>query len=303
MNYEIARDAIRSLFDLSHYDSSADNLRGFRVRGDHVSTYRMRVRRSCRSPADTERATRGRIAEFSDASRKRMQWSLRECCYGWSIKAFVTVTYPAEFPTDGSEFKRHFKRLLDALQYRRKGIRLFWFLEFQKRGAPHLHVYSSRTIDHRVLQQLWDTASDNCGGYIHVNKPAASLTRKPWQYALKYSSKLEQKTVPEFITNVGRFWGWRNRPPAIAAKISTYWEDIRDHAAMAYELLVEKLSAGNDLFISTSIEFIDVYACASVTKSIAIKFANSIELLKALVKRQNHLYDVYYDSGIGFAGV
>jgi hypothetical protein len=294
MNHEQARDAIRSLFSLDHYDSSADNLRGIRIRGDHLSAYRMRIHRA-RTCREHERARRGRISQFSDASRKRMLWSLRECVFGWRIKSFCTITYPADFPTDGAEFKLHFKRLMDAMQYRRKGIRLFWFLEFQKRGAPHLHIYSSRTIDWEILQQLWDTASNNLGGRSWVNPPTPSQVKRPWKYALKYSAKLEQKTVPDFIANPGRFWGWRNRPPAIAAKISTYWEDVRDHAVDVYQRLVDVVATGDDLWISTLVEFIDVYACSSVRKSIALKVATSIDLLKSLIKRQNDLYRSQYD--------
>lgn len=290
MNHEQARDAIRALFDLATYDSSADNLRGIRIRGDHLSAYRMRVRRSNRAPSAEPRAERGRITEFSDASRRRMQWSLRECVFGWTIKSFVTLTYPAEFPENGKEFKLHFKRLLDSLQYRRKGIRLFWFLEFQKRGAPHLHIYSSRTIDWEILQLLWDAASYGLGGRSWVNPPTERQRRKPWKYALKYSSKLEQKTVPDFISNPGRFWGWRNRPPAIAAKVSTYWEDIRGLVESWYWEILGKIPDGRNLFITTSIEFVDVYACAEVTKSIALKIANSLVLLKSLIKRQNEIY-------------
>lgn len=92
---------------------------------------------------------RGVIVSWSAASRRRMVRTLAELDYsGWADDggdlAMVTLTLPAWWEVvapDGATFKR----LVDAL--RKRWIREvgtpwrgLWKLEFQRRGAPHLHA-------------------------------------------------------------------------------------------------------------------------------------------------------------------
>lgn len=93
-------------------------------------------------------ASRQRITGWSPASRTNMTWRLLTLDYapltGAALPALVTLTLPADWtrmaPT-GAAFKRLWrsfgKRYARAWGAELVGI---WKLEFQRRGAPHLHV-------------------------------------------------------------------------------------------------------------------------------------------------------------------
>lgn len=93
---------------------------------------------------------RGQVHAWSDASRRRMMRVLAELDYSRmeqldGIPAMTTLTLPGDWlavaPT-AAAFKRHFltwrKRFERAWGVRWVGV---WKLEFQRRGAPHLHLY------------------------------------------------------------------------------------------------------------------------------------------------------------------
>jgi len=148
--------------------------------------------------------------------------------------SMITLTYGRSYPLDGRITKMHLNRFLTG--YRRKFYgSYFWFIEFQKRGAPHFHVFSqvrSPSSGHRRrMSRLWcssqgykkgwmgyysrlDSRSTRAGG-----ADVFTVNRRPehWEsfksadgairYAAKYSLKMEQKEVPLGYANVGRFWG------------------------------------------------------------------------------------------------
>lgn len=163
---------------------------------------------------------RGQIERFSENSRRRMLDSLRARCWSFVPYAFFTLTYGSEWPTDGKIVKRHIKRFLDRIERRYEGIQLFWFIEFQQRGAPHVHIYASRGVSHNRLWLHWQWASSGMGGRVDARK----ITHDHAAYALKtasgYSAKSGQKEIPVEYRDVGRFWGWRNAPPAVSAVVS-----------------------------------------------------------------------------------
>jgi hypothetical protein len=90
-----------------------------------------------------------------------------------------------------------------------------WFLEFQKRGAPHIHVLMGKDveIDREWFASTWfRIVGSNDAKHYRVH-----LHAKQWQkvysedgcerYVAKYAHKTFQKVVPEGFENVGRFWG------------------------------------------------------------------------------------------------
>lgn len=135
--------------------------------------------------------TRRAITEWSRASRARMVRTIAELDYsGWAddggVLAMVTLTLPGNWeavaPTG-----RHFKRFIEM--FRRRWIRNvgpwrgLWKLEFQRRGAPHLHallrvparVVTREHPDGQIfelwLSQTWaeivgadDVECHSCGG-------------------------------------------------------------------------------------------------------------------------------------------
>ena len=85
------------------------------------------------------RPTRGRITSFSDASRSRMMLASNRLPVG-SPHFLVTLTYPAEFPTELSVIKADRRTFMKRLQRAFPSVVVLWKLEFQRRGAPHYHL-------------------------------------------------------------------------------------------------------------------------------------------------------------------
>lgn len=145
------------------------------------------------------------IKELSDASLRRMKLHCRNMPHASYI---ITLTYPKEFPSDGKRVKRHLEAMREW--FRRAGVSVFWFLEFQERGAPHYHLFTDNPVDAKELSKKWyqvvgsgDEKHLRAGTQIQrIRKPHAIAA-----YAAKYATKAEQKTVPEGYSNVGRFWG------------------------------------------------------------------------------------------------
>jgi hypothetical protein len=182
---------------------------------------------------------RGSIVGFSSGSAIRMRRYLRECRseYGY----MVTLTYPYEFPTDGAESKNHLRRFLQEVQreYKRghinpkhddgmfrgwgepptgsnyKGIRplhsAFWFLEFQRRGAPHYHIFLNWAPSKEWVSSRWyEIVNSEDIRHLHAGTRTEKLNSGragTISYASKYAAKLEQKTPPPGYENIGRFWG------------------------------------------------------------------------------------------------
>lgn len=165
--------------------------------------------------------TRGKVSELSVASRRRLLFAARNTP---GIAAMLTVTYPGHvckvtgadlgyaWMSDGRLVKEHLRRFRQALT--RLGVYGVWFLEFQSRGAPHIHwLLGGPTISdaHVVrLRRLWYRIVGS-GDPLHLEH-GMDYRKLPDQdaapyYAAKYSAKDEQKIVPEAFREVGRMWG------------------------------------------------------------------------------------------------
>jgi hypothetical protein len=205
----------------------------------------------------TRRAKRGRILKFSDKSRLGLQ--LLSADLQAVVRApdlMLTLTYPAdwetattdstcyceasmgcsdvpcicEFGPSGKLVKKHLKAFRERTKrYLKKlGITVWgalWFFEFQKRGAPHLHLLlfgpTLRALDLSHLQGWLSSAWANIVAHpdpSEYEKHVKAGTRVEWcrkahfGYALKYAAKMQQKTVPLEFADIGRFWGVWNSP-------------------------------------------------------------------------------------------
>lgn len=153
---------------------------------------------------------RGTIRGFTLASRRRLSFAVRNTADLWD--GFLTLTYPAEFPTDGRAVKRHLNAFCSRL--RREKVAYLWILEFQKRGAPHFHFLVRGWLDKKDVAQWW-TEIVNPVFPSEREKMLKASTRiegikNPDQvgaYMTAYMNKLEQKVVPKEFSHVGRFWG------------------------------------------------------------------------------------------------
>jgi hypothetical protein len=155
---------------------------------------------------------------LSAKSRTRMLFILRNT--NVSFRAMYCLSYPGTFPTDGETVKADLNRWLTWFRRRVKGVPYFWFLEFQARGAPHIHIYLSarvKELPHREMATAWagfisgddrDTWEKVFAVHSHPRQLQDFRTRDGYiRYAAKYALKTRQKTVPVAYQNVGRFWG------------------------------------------------------------------------------------------------
>jgi hypothetical protein len=142
----------------------------------------------------------------------------------------VTLTYPAEYPGDGRLVKRHLSVVRKWL--RRRGVRGLWVLEFQARGAPHLHIFvTGGWVGREALSEAWYRIV----GSSDARHLRAGTQVKPWtgtaaRYVAKwYGAKWEQKIVPEGFEDVGRFWGTFGevRPIRLAVLRGSFWEMVQ----------------------------------------------------------------------------
>lgn len=173
---------------------------------------------------------RGKIKYLSSRARSKMLFTLSVTTVEFT--SLMTLTYPRIYPSSGAVVKSDLNRLRTAFK-RRFGGAIFWFLEFQERGAPHFHIFSTwshpSTADRVDLARMWVDAQRLTPGLtvcdivsretIDQRLASYTVTRHPrtWEsirvpgacvrYAAKYALKPYQKAVPKHYQDVGRFWG------------------------------------------------------------------------------------------------
>jgi hypothetical protein len=136
------------------------------------------------------------------------------------FRSMVTLTYPQAFPRDGKVVKKHLNKMLGWLKYHALQSNYLWFFEWQRRGAPHVHILLERSLRGLVsgkdVSSAWYRICDS-GDEKHLlaGTKTERLRKKDGavRYALKYASKMRQKRVPDDFINVGRMWG-HSRPVA-----------------------------------------------------------------------------------------
>lgn len=198
---------------------------------------------------------RGNIRKFSPRSASRMRRYLR-CCDAEYIY-MVTLTYPAVYPTDGRRCKQQLRTFIS--RYRRMCERngysdwsLFWFVEFQERGAPHFHLFITHPLPRAELSRWWyeivgsgDAKHLAAGTRIErfrEGRTGASV------YASKYAAKSSQKCVPVGFDDVGRFWGVSGRGSchSVTVFVASEQLDSKQHKTMQNELREALKAAPND---------------------------------------------------------
>lgn len=158
--------------------------------------------------------------------------------------SMLTLTY-CEIETDGKKVKGDLNLFLTKLRNHFKPVSYLWFLEFQKRGAPHFHLLTNIEIDNvsrETIAEMWATTIATSGKEylkvrnVHRHEKQMSKIKKPdgaKRYALKYALKPHQKTVPEKYRNVGRFWGnSRDVKPSEGIEVDVTESELRQWIAM-----------------------------------------------------------------------
>ena len=154
---------------------------------------------------------RGAISEFSTGSASRLRRTVSNSWCDW--RAMWTLTY-REAPTSGPEVKAHLRAFWERLRRRGylKNHAIIWFLEFQQRGAAHVHCFTTGYVDKDWIAENW---ADITGGNPRACTRVEGM-RNPdsaGAYAAKYSAKKEQKIAPDWFKDVGRWWGYIGKRP------------------------------------------------------------------------------------------
>ena len=157
---------------------------------------------------------RGHIVEFSRKSRRRLMIMFAKIV-SKIMPLFVTLTYPDHYP-DARTAKRQLKAFLMRCKRRWPEFGYIWRLEFQKRGAPHFHLFMWG-IDPRDafvnMPRLWYqvVGSNDIKHLDHGCKVEKIRSyRGTMNYASKYVCKVSEE-IPE--DSLGRFWGYGGKIP------------------------------------------------------------------------------------------
>ena len=161
---------------------------------------------------------RGEVKRLSKASRKRLMFVIANTEV--TFVNMITLTYPKNYPTNQVS-KKHLNTFLTAI--RRKGVLDYlWVLEFQKRGAPHYHVWTSGYLDYLWVAERWYSIVGSLDPrHLSAGTRVEKLRKKGAFYALKYAAKGYQKECPDDVLWVGRLWG-HSRSVKPSSKHTTY---------------------------------------------------------------------------------
>lgn len=190
-------------------DARGDAVPGYASFRDGGSVVEVRPGRADLRYRQAGGGRRGNVQQFTKASRRRLLrrvGSLERAV----LPLFVTLTYPAEWPENPREWKRHLKAFFKRLRRRYCRSSAIWKLEFQVRGAPHFHLLlygigGDITEFREWLSRAWYEVCAT-GDILHLragtNAQEIRSHRGVMNYASKYLGKPE-----DYQEGVGRYWG------------------------------------------------------------------------------------------------
>jgi len=237
---------------------------------------------------------RGEVRGLSLSSAARMRGYLRDCVANYGV--FITLTYPSGHGEDGVRAKRDLKcfiqRYSRAAKAGSKSFSAFWFMEWQKRGAIHFHIYGTHELPKDTISRWWyeivgseDTRHLRAGTRIERIRSG----RDGWvAYASKYASKSVQKVVPEGFGWSGRLWGvFGLRSTVVAATIISGFNQETSKKQKLYDCLRGEMQ-----------EYVRVGACKKLKTRLGMvvyvvndkQFLYRIRLLVLMCQIDSHLY-------------
>lgn len=177
---------------------------------------------------------RGEIEVFSRASRYRLFRQLHQIEF--KTVSFVTLTYPAQFPTEPRVYKGNLKEWRRRFEILYGKVKAIWRLEFQERGAPHFHIMylDCPFIPIWDLGYLWKSVCHTYDLAHEINGVDLKLITDNSQQALiafylgKYIAKVDERGEQHAKENVGRWWGRWNITDQTPSEFEvTDWEAVR----------------------------------------------------------------------------
>ncbi len=117
---------------------------------------------------------RGLITELTPAAQERKRFFVANS--ETVARGMLTCTYPEVWPLDGRQIKRHLDNYLRSLRrHFGDSFEYFWFMEFQKRGAPHIHLFTAGAVHDGLKKQVRHAAGCDrkaCG--VTISKPVGN---------------------------------------------------------------------------------------------------------------------------------
>jgi hypothetical protein len=190
--------------------------------GNRLCYWGSRLRKN-KGNAETLRE-RKTIDAFSSGSAYRMGRFLRGCQAQYT--GFVTLTYPSD-RISAKKAKRDIKVFIQRVQrlyVDKSRISGFWFVEFQRNGNPHFHLFVDQWIDRKLLSKIWYEVTGSLSA-DHLKSGTKIETIRGGRhgmisYARKYAQKQCQKEIPEGSDWNGRFWGKFGNVSLVACTVS-----------------------------------------------------------------------------------
>lgn len=151
-------------------------------------------------------AVRGNISSFSRKSRSRLIKKMARLDWYKKSVAFISLTFGQQFPSE-QEVKRYIdilgKRILRAFP----NASFVWKMEYQKRGAPHLHLivfglpegwnendlrwYWRWTWAHIIDRKFWDYSDTTYVRIPFVQADWIKSKKRAMFYVSKYVAKVD----------------------------------------------------------------------------------------------------------------
>jgi hypothetical protein len=130
---------------------------------------------------------------------------------------------------------------------------IFWFVEFQERGAPHLHIFYTHFVDWYPAADAWGRACLKYGFCSEAESQTFWKTSTKFEtlrggmgaaisYARKYAAKEAQKEAPEGYWK-GRFWGVRGLRSRDSCHVVATQGSAAVKHAVKLEALLEQVAA------------------------------------------------------------
>lgn len=160
---------------------------------------------------------RGRVGGFSKSSRRRLMLTLGKI-KNTLLPAFVTLTYPGDFPHESAVWKRDLDVFFKRMKRKFTQSSGVWKMEPQKRGAPHFHIFvwGAPVCDLRAWVSLAWYQVVGSGDERHLRAGTQVKAVESWRgvrsYSAKYIGKAQTKAeqLAEGWLYPGRWWGVYN---------------------------------------------------------------------------------------------
>ena len=218
------------------------------------------------------RGKRGNVCTFSKGSRIRLlrKFARLEVVEGAGYRSKVSfLTLTTQRHLHPRVIKRFAQMMFKRVSRKYPSLSVVWRLEFQKRGAPHLHCvcFNAPYIDRIWLVAAWGELVDQVNPVVDIRR--VKSTRQLVSYVSKYVAKVGDASLLDIGTknagdfgrwdgmenSVGRLWGVWNAERLPFAQLDTAlvpldgsWWLIRGYCRKFYEYISDDELCGFTVF-------------------------------------------------------